>query len=249
MPFIWTGDTGTFTTADGKKPARFVLEQVSDRGFVVCDPFVFQHGEHPYPVSDQEPDDPGNQTTTDLASIPVFLQWFVSRHGRHTPAALVHDYYTKHDTSFDDRVKFDRIFLDAMDDLAVPPVRSRVMWSAVSMASLWSNGVRGKLQLLVWAAAASTGVGCLVWGLATLTLWAIAAALVGPSVGALLWGRLYWAGVIGGYALPFIVLPATTSLLGLAAYWVAEQILRAGRKIFRRNRQKSLPGPVFTTRA
>jgi hypothetical protein len=28
---------------------------------------------------------------TDLASIPSFLGWFARRHGRHTPAALLHD--------------------------------------------------------------------------------------------------------------------------------------------------------------
>lgn len=34
---------------------------------------------------------PGTLPTTDLASVPAVLRWFVGRYGVHTPAALVHD--------------------------------------------------------------------------------------------------------------------------------------------------------------
>ena len=80
-------------------------------------------------------------------------------------------------------------------------------------------------------------------GIASANALAIAIAVVGPFVGAILWGRQYWAGVIAGYAVWLVAVPSLASLIGFAAYWLVEQAVRLIRKVLPRNRGKPLPGP------
>jgi hypothetical protein len=209
MPFEWTGNTVPFVDLANHTPARFVLEQVEDDQFRLKVPFRY----HPPggPDIDVTPQALGD---TDLASVPIFMSWFVSRHGRHTPAALVHDQLVTDTMPAKQRAAADRIFLQAMDALDVPPVRSRVTWAAVALATRWHTTPWGRLAILAWGLASAVGTALLIYGLASWTLWLIAATLLGPLLGAGLWGRQFWAGVIAGYALWVVALPALTSWLG-----------------------------------
>ena len=72
---------------------------------------------------------------TDLASVPWFARWYVSRDGNHTRAAVVHDYlYARSsEASFPDtsRRTADRVFLEAMRVCNLRPTLARVLYSAV----------------------------------------------------------------------------------------------------------------------
>lgn len=233
MPFTWTDETAPFFDLDDGMPARFILEQVDDGDFRLQASFRYcsPSGQ---PAIDVTATTLGD---TDLASIPRFMSWFVSRHGRHTPAALVHDQLITSKATPDERIRADRMFLEAMDCLGAPPVRSRVMWSAVALGTRSSTRPWGLLSIIAWALSAVAGIALLIYGLVTLTAWPIVVALLGPLVGAAFWGREYWAGVIGGYALPLVALPAIASLLGYWVYWLVEQVVRFGRWLLPHNRQ------------
>src|SRR5690348_3384808 len=133
MPFTWTGDTLPYTDLDSRTPARIVLEQVGDADFCLQCSFRYQPTD-----GDATEVTPKLLPDTDLASIPTIMSWFVSRYGRHTAAALVHDrLYEDVGHIPAQRAEADRVFLHAMDALDVPPVRSRVMWAGVSAATRW----------------------------------------------------------------------------------------------------------------
>ncbi len=241
MPFTWTEDTEPFTDLRDHTPARFVLEQVEDANFSLRRSFRYQPaGTDPIDVT------PTALPRTDLASIPSFMSWFVSRYGRHTAAALVHDrLYQEVERVPVERAAADRVFLHAMDALDVPPVRSRVMWAGVAAATRWITTPWGRVGIIAWGLAAAAGTGLLVYGFVSLTWWAVVVALAAPALGALLWGRrAYPAGLIGGYAVLFVVVPALASWIGWLSYWVAEQLVRLGRKLLPHNRGKPLPRPV-----
>ena len=72
---------------------------------------------------------------TDLASVPWFARWYVSRDGNHTRAAVIHDYlYARaSEATFPDtsRRTADRVFLEAMHVCALRPTLARVLYSAV----------------------------------------------------------------------------------------------------------------------
>ena len=72
---------------------------------------------------------------TDLASVPWFARWYVSRDGNHTRAAVIHDYlYARSsEASFPDisRRTADRVFLEALRVCGLRPTLARVLYSAV----------------------------------------------------------------------------------------------------------------------
>jgi hypothetical protein len=72
---------------------------------------------------------------TDLASVPWFARWYVSRDGNHTRAAVVHDYLyarsSKADFPDTSRRTADRVFLEAMLTCALRPTLALVLYSAV----------------------------------------------------------------------------------------------------------------------
>jgi hypothetical protein len=79
------------------------------------------------------PDDAPNNST-DLASVPFWLWWFVASHGRHTRAALLHDHLV--DVDDVDRVEADRVFRLALEESKVRWMRRWLMWAAVSVATM-----------------------------------------------------------------------------------------------------------------
>ena len=223
--------------------ARFVIEQVGDACFALPDGGGFQYnGAGPgYPaVVTQET----LKGTTDLASIPRFMGWFVSRYGRHTPAVLVHDMRVEDDMDLDARIKADNELLEMMTHLDVPVVRRRVMWAAVTVATRWKGNVLARLGIILWGLLAAGGVALLARGIATGTAWQIALALLAPFPASLLWGSQRTAGLVGGLAMPFVIVPAAASWFGYGVYWLVEETIRRVLALHPRNDLEMLPTPT-----
>lgn len=73
-------------------------------------------------------------TLTDFASVPRILWPIVSPDGKHTQAAVLHDYlYKSHIKS---RKEADEIFLEAMAVLGVPAVLRQIMFWSVRLFGL-----------------------------------------------------------------------------------------------------------------
>ena len=239
--FEWGGSTRPFYDDTGVEPARFVLEQVEDEKFRLKQDFMYkpERGAPVHVTCDA-------LGSTDFASIPPYMSWFVSRHGRHTPAALVHDQLVQPGMDPAERVKADTMFREMMDDLGVPPVRSRVMWCAVALATRCCMRPWGLLAIVAWFATVLAGTSALIAGILTGAPLLVVAAFVGPMVTAALWGKQYWAGVIGGYSVWAVAIPALASLGGYyLVYWPIEQAVRIGRKLIRHRdvRIDNLSGP------
>ena len=75
--------------------------------------------------------------TTDLASVPWFARWYVSVDGAHTKPALVHDFlYAKASGTVFPHVtrrEADRVFLEALADQGVAPIKRRLMYAAIRL--------------------------------------------------------------------------------------------------------------------
>lgn len=226
----WTTQTGRFSAVGQPgQPAHFAVEQIGDTTFRVLPDAGFEYaprgGGPPVAVTSVSLPD------TDLASIPVFMSWFASRYGRHTPAALVHDQLVVGGMAAVERRAADDLFLEMMEELDVPPVRRSVLWSGVTFATRFSSGWTARLLTVVWLLAAIAGMAGLVAGVATSHPWWCVAALLAPIPAALLWGPSRRAGVVGGLALPAVAGPALAAYVGYLAYWVVEEGYRRLRTV------------------
>lgn len=238
----WQVDTGPFTAVGrADEPARFVLEQLGDSEFGVHPGGGFQY------VASGSGDpivvDEVTLPRSDLASVPLALTWFVSRHGRHTPAALVHDRLVRSGSTYDERIRADDIFLEAMERSGVATVRRHVMWAAVTAASRHRGGPIRCVGLWCWVAAALCGMTLLGAGLVSANLWWVVGSLVAPLAASALWGERHRAGMIAGYALPPVVFPALAALVGYGLYWVIEQAVRLVQAVRPSRTLDQLPAP------
>ena len=88
--------------------------------------------------------------STDLTSVPALFTWLVPKTGAHLPAALLHDgliwnpqqetpTYISTAGRTIDRVEADRIFRDGMGDTGTGLVRRWLVWTAVTLATMWST--------------------------------------------------------------------------------------------------------------
>ncbi|MCO5322415.1 MAG: DUF1353 domain-containing protein [Microthrixaceae bacterium] len=233
MSWSFTGPTAPFRDLRGGDPAVFSFGQVDDDRFTINEGILFDDGTDRVVVSAD------TLVDTDLASIPLFMAWFVPVNGRHTPAALVHDTLvadanrslregeTDRGGAADRRAHADAVFLRAMESCEVPVLRRRLMHAAVTMATCWTRSVVARLALVLWVLASVTGTAVLVWSLVG-GRWLISlAAVVAPVVAAPLWG---WSNrapaALAGYAAWFVAVPALATAASYAAYWSAEQLLR-----------------------
>ena len=239
MTFRWTTATAPFTDLDGDGPARFALEQVDDVAFRLLVPFRWRS-----PDGTAVAVTPERLGVTDLATIQTSLTWFVTRYGRHTPAALLHDQLVREASTTAERSRADRAFGQAMADLGVPPVRRLVMSSAVTLATRWAAGGWSRRGVAVWGAVSAAGMALLVHGLVARRRGEVVVALVGPVAAAPLWGRDAAIGIVGGYAVWLLVVPTATSFVGYGAYWLLEQAVRQARQLLSHRGAPMPPGPV-----
>ena len=161
---FWQGRTGPFTRPDGGRPAHVRLRQVSDNAFGVDEAFAVRIDGGPEVVTDLD-----FLRATNLASIPGYLGWFMRRHGRHTPAALIHDQLVREGASdahvpFEERATADLLFRDMLKASGVPLARRWLMWTAVTIATRAGTPWRRAL-LAVWFLAAAAGIAFLSWAL------------------------------------------------------------------------------------
>ena len=216
-----------FKRADGRDPARIVLRQTDPEHFELVEGFEYAGAGGHWRVT------PADLPETDLASIPLFLSWFVGRYGAHTLAALLHDHLVRNGPTLDppvSRMEADEVFLRALTELEVPFLRSRIMWTAVTFATRWSSRGWRRAGLVAWMLLAALGIVALVGGLATLDALLVAVAVLAPLPASLLWGwRQRSAGLLAGYTLWLVALPAALNLAVYSLYSVAERVIRLVR--------------------
>lgn len=262
-------DGGTLPTATGPGEApdpaeemRIVLERHAEEGVETFSlerrlAYLDRHlGELLVPAT---PD-----FRTDLTSVPALFTWLVPKTGAHLPAALLHDAlvaghadpasYVSTDGHRVDRVEADRIFRDAMADTGTGVIRRWIVWTAVTVATIfvgrvlpwtpakrWSYRVAAGLTIttIVYLGYSSTAdLFDRSWLLAVAVPWmgerstwaelvgGFSGAIVVPLALSLLWGRLRMAGAIAGVVLA-VLLHVTVGLAVIgAAYVLLERLAR-----------------------
>jgi Protein of unknown function (DUF1353) len=242
-PPSWWDQTRPFSTDQGTQPAQFALRQVGDDDFRLLQPFVFTHGDLMIPVHDEL------LGKTDLASIPSFLGWFARRHGRHTPAALLHDQLiTDRPTQLPADLQMppvaaDRLFRQALRASEVALVKSWVLWTGVTLRTRWYRRPWGTAGIVAWVLAALAGTGLLIYGTLSGQLLLVAIALVAPIPFAGLWGRQVAAGLIAGYALWPVAFGSVPAWLAYQLYQATERLARLLGRLRPRDKQTPLQPP------
>lgn len=195
---------------------------------------------------------------TDLTSVPALFTWLVPKTGAHLPAALLHDAlvagrndptsYVSTDGRSVDRVEADRIFRDAMADTGTGVIRRWIVWTAVTVATIfvgrevpWSPArhwsyrlaaVTTILAILYLGYSATSDLVDQSWVGAVGLPWmgerpwwievggGLAGAVVVPLALSLLWGRLRMAGAISGVMLA-VLLHVTVGLALIGSTYLA----------------------------
>ena len=201
---------------------------------------------------------------TDLTSVPALFTWLVPKTGAHLPAALLHDAlvagrddpasYVSTQGHEVDRVEADRIFRDAMADTGTGVIRRWIVWTAVTVATIfvgrevpWSRARHWSYRL----AAATTILAILYIGYSATSdlvdrswvgavdlpwmgerpwwvevVGGLAGAVVIPLALSLLWGRLRMAGAIAGVMLAVLIhVTVGLALIG-STYLALERLAR-----------------------
>jgi len=172
------------------------------------------------------PEDLGPDRSTDLASVPSPLRWFVGTYGVHTPAALLHDRLI--DGPGVDGVsdtQADRFFRFMLRQLGVRWLRRWMMWSAVALGSRWRAGGSRRATLVVWILLATTGLSSFVAGLVVGAPAVVALATVAPLPAALLWGKQYGAGLVASATAIWVLPPTVLGAVGFWVYAVLERLI------------------------
>jgi len=254
VPYFWSVDSSPFSAPGATpQPCRIVLRQLDDNDFQLVEPLVLT----PPPGIPGLPSAPlvigPGQLVSDLASVPEVLGWFARRHGRHTPAALVHDFLILgRDEAPPDGLPAEWHIDPAVADLllremllasGVPPIRSYLMWSAVTAHTRWRSRTGRRWTMLAWGVTAAVGTLVLALGLARGDLATVAAALVAPVVAAGLWGRQYLAGLIAGYAVWWAVIGAVPAWMAYKLYQGVEGLVWLARRGWRDRGGRRAPEP------
>ncbi|KRE93468.1 hypothetical protein ASG76_13490 [Nocardioides sp. Soil774] len=195
---------------------------------------------------------------TDLTSVPALFTWLVPKTGAHLPAALLHDAlvagradptsYVSSEGHVVDRVTADRVFRDAMADTGTGVIRRWIVWTAVTVATIfvgravpwsrarhWSYRVAAVVTIatiLYLGYSSTSDLFDRVWVGAVDVPWmgqrpwwvevvgGLAGAVVVPLALSLLWGRLRMAGAIAGVMLA-VLLHVTVGLAVIGASYLA----------------------------
>jgi Protein of unknown function (DUF1353) len=130
-----------------------LLKQVSPNAFQLLEGFRYQAPTaekkvYTVPAHDtgRPPDDP--QNSTDLASVPAYLWWFVASYGRQTLPAVLHDRLIDDRIQAPRREEADLVFRYALRESDVSWLRRRLMYVAVALATTWT---KSKLLIVLFA--------------------------------------------------------------------------------------------------
>lgn len=126
-------------------------------GWLLTEPLTWSGRFHGLVRQVDVPASPEHPFSTDLASVPRSLTWLFPRYGKYTKAAVLHDYLCQNfrnapsvaSDAFSllplvDRSDADEVFLLVMEELGVPWLRRRLMWGAVSWATMMTSLVPGR---------------------------------------------------------------------------------------------------------
>ncbi len=242
---------GRFFDADDGGPLRLELRSVDGRDFTVLRQIGYTSDA--YEESFIAPAD-RSTFSTDLASVPGIFTWLVPRSGLFLPAAVLHDAMIEQDQYIGPRVnrtQADLIFREAMIGLGTGKVRAALMWSAVTVATMWkAPGVAKRAALI-----ATLGIVAVLGVIATVDLfdvwnvlpwmgerstlaelaWGGVFAVVVPSVLSVAWGKQWAAGLVIGIALA-LLLHLTVALGVLFLAYAGLERLVSGSPTSRGNR-------------
>jgi Protein of unknown function (DUF1353) len=231
--------TWPFSKQYSKRPAEVVLRQIDATKFEVREPIKYADGEFEFIVPSGD--------RSDLTSVPRFLVWLVPRYGRHTLAALLHD-YLQHRVIFRRTPRpegprsltseqADTIFRFALKHNNLPFLRYWLMWTAVTLRTEFKAGPLYAFGTVVWVAF-FTLIGILFPPLLVINIFqgwfslvpiliALGTVLVLPILGCILWLHRWRCGLISGLALIVFGFPtllvALSVLLYLGIEWVVER--------------------------
>lgn len=241
---------GEFFDAEQGGPLRLELRSVDGRDFTLLRQIGYRsdHYEECFVV----PADL-RRFTTDLASVPALFTWLVPKSGDFLPAAVLHDALVRpgafigpdldrHGEPFA-RPEADHIFREAMIGLGTGRVRAWLMWSAVTLSTMWHSGRTLTRAVLVGLLGTVAVLGVLAtldffdvidlvpWMGGPSTPWALKlltgalGALLIPAVLSLSWGRFWRAGAITGVALAFLLHVTVALALLVLLYRVVERLV------------------------
>lgn len=241
---------GEFFDAEDGGPLRLELRSIDGRDFTLLRRIAFQsdHYEEAFVV----PADL-RRFRTDLASVPALFTWLVPKSGDFLPAAVLHDALVRpaafigpdtdrHGEPFA-RPEADHIFREAMIGLGTGRVRAWLMWSAVTLSTMWHSRNAWTRAVLVGLLGTVAVLGVLAtldffdvvdlvpwmggpgtaWWLKLLT-GALGALLI-PVVLSLAWGRYWRAGAITGVALAFLLHVTAVLALLVLLYQAVEYVV------------------------
>ena len=219
-----------FLKLEGEGPGdpEVLLKQVGPNSFQLLHGFRYQVPPDgvvyvvPAHDPDRSPKEPNN--STDLASVPFWLWWFVASYGLHTRAALLHDHLV--DVKDIDRVEADRVFRLALEESKVRWMRRWLMWAAVSVATM---ALKARARFAAFVATLLVLGGALaVWALGWLSdlpgdvpAWVPALVVFGAGFG---FGLLWPLALIG---VLLIAAPTIVVWVVLAVVWLLD-LAKAG---------------------
>lgn len=235
-------------SVDERRPVRLVLERVVTDG---NERFrmhrrIARH-DHAHRLPHIVPADT-ERFESDLTSVPPYFAWLVPRTGVHLPAALLHDALVVEPPNalgpVVDRIEADRIFRDAMGDLGTSLLRRWLMWTAVVLATIHRGriGHRWWYRAVMYGSLSSIGLigiggtlavfGRAEWfpgiGAATIDqrlLEGARLAVIVPAVMAPLWGRLWRAGMIAGWALAALIHVTLVIAVSSSVFWALDRAI------------------------
>lgn len=232
---------GYFFDAEQGGPLRLELRSIDGRDFSLLRRIAYSSDD--YAEAFVVPADL-HTFRTDLASVPGAFTWLVPRSGVFLPAAVLHDGLIHPGASLGpqvERPEADLILREASIGLGTGRVRAWLMWSAVTIATMWRSDRWGRRAALVALLGAVLVLGVLstldLFGLgpglpwmAAGTWWGrllggAAAAVVVPSLLSIGWGRFWQAGVIVGVAFALLLHVTVAIVLLYALYRVVERIV------------------------
>jgi hypothetical protein len=194
-----------------------ILRQVSASTFQLLHGFCYarEGTAEVYEVPAHDPyADPGaGDNSTDLASVPPLLTWFIGTYGLHTKAALFHDHYVDAPDAMT-RKHADTLFRDALRESGVRWLRRRLMWTAVSLRT--SFGALGMIAIVAHLLALT---GATAWWVLGSLAWWIPLVI---GVAGFVWGLHRWPLAVLGFA--FVALPAALAFVSRLITWLTELV-------------------------
>jgi hypothetical protein len=222
-----------FYKLDSLEPPDVVLKQATATRFQLLRGFRWQKPDGSfYLVTPHDANSPPtDDNSTDLASVPRWLWWFVASYGHHTLPALLHDQAVD-DEDVPDRRLADTWFRLSMRDAGVFWLRRWIMWAAVSLETLRQrHGVRFIVFLThlcgLIAAITLCAIGRVPW-------WVVAAVVAAGAI----WGPRRWLSTLIGGAL--VIAP---SILVLTV-WAVEMTFNTAQAVFTGSWPPPGPGPT-----